>query len=219
MTPFTMFTRVPVSSTWQQNHQRKAPIIADQVSMTPLTIGCCLQRDRQPESTLKNSVLSPRLMCQLISLILGVTQRTASGLSLSVEGGPLRRMLPPWSGVDMPQDTSGVDHSRLIRYRDNRGCRGAIRMWWWRYRWEWRNASERLDSPFIRPPLQVMISTGTCSRTFMNFYHFLEIKSSSFSFLTQSKTLWYLSALVICSIKKQLDVRDLYFCFQLLNIK
>lgn len=58
-TPSTMFTRVPASSTWRQNHQRKAPTIAARVSMTPPTTGCCLPRDRQPGSTLKNSVLSP----------------------------------------------------------------------------------------------------------------------------------------------------------------
>lgn len=100
-TPSIMFTRVPASSTWRQNHQRKAPTIAARVSMTPPTTGCCLPRDRQPGSTLKNSVLSPHPTQPLGSLILAVTRQTVLGLSLSVEGGPLRRVRPPWPGVDM----------------------------------------------------------------------------------------------------------------------
>lgn len=106
--------------------------------------------------------------------------------------------------------TWGVDRSHLILYRNNRGCHDAIKMWWWRYRWVWRNASVQLDSLSIKLLHQVMTSTGTCSGPFINFYHFLEINSSSYFNTIKIKVLIFISTYNLEY------VWDLYFC---LNFK
>ena len=55
-TPSNMCIRVPVNFTWPRS-LKKPPIIAGRVFTIPQTTGCYRPKVKQPESTLKNSVL------------------------------------------------------------------------------------------------------------------------------------------------------------------
>ena len=124
-------------------------------------------------------------------LILAVARLTVSELSSSVEDELCRETSRPCLGEEMRLDTWGVDRSHLIHYRNTSGCRGETRIWWRHYRWGWRKGSGRFVSLSIRPPHQVMISTGTCrikslpNKSVTHLGHPLGLLPSSSNVITQ----------------------------------
>lgn len=121
-----------------------------------------------------------------------VARLTVSELSSSAEDELCRETSHPCLGEEMRLGTWGVDRSHLIHYRNTSGCHGEIRIWWQHYRWGWRKGSVRSDSLSIRPPHQVMISTGTCriksllNNSVTHFGHPLGLLPSSSNVITHT---------------------------------